>query len=61
MSEITILHLSDLHIKEGDSYARDVVLNALVDSLRNLPVKERKPDLIAVTGDIAYCGKEYGA
>ncbi|MCL6591482.1 MAG: metallophosphoesterase [Firmicutes bacterium] len=60
MNELTILHISDLHIKDGDSYARDVVLKALIDSIAYFKDQKRKPDLIAVTGDIAHSGKEYG-
>jgi len=61
MNGLTILHISDIHIQEGDSYARDVVLKALVDSVRFFKENEnRKPDIIAVTGDIAYSGTEYG-
>lgn len=55
---ITWLHVSDFHIREGDPYERNLVLNALVASVRRLREKEgRKPDLIFATGDIAFSGK----
>jgi formylglycine-generating enzyme required for sulfatase activity/predicted phosphodiesterase len=60
MNEITILHLSDLHIKDGDSYASDVVLKGLIEAIASFKEQGRKPDLIAVTGDIVNSGKEYG-
>ena len=59
MNELTILHLSDLHLKSGE-YDRDVVSKAFLDSLAHLKNQVRKPDLIVVTGDIAYSGTEYG-
>ena len=59
MNELTILHLSDLHLKSGE-YDRDVVFKAFLDSLAHLKNQVRKPDLIVVTGDIAYSGTEYG-
>jgi predicted MPP superfamily phosphohydrolase len=55
---VTWLHISDLHIREGDSYDRDVVFRALVRSVKRF--RERgghKPDLVFATGDIAYSGK----
>ena len=55
---ITWLHISDFHIRGGDPYDRDVVLKALVRSVRDYrETKGRKPDLIFATGDIAYSGK----
>jgi tetratricopeptide (TPR) repeat protein/predicted phosphodiesterase len=55
---VTWLHVSDFHIREGDPYDRNVVLNALVASVRRLRENEgRAPDLIFATGDIAFSGK----
>lgn len=55
---VTWLHISDFHIRGGDPYDRDVVLKALVRSVRDYrETKGRKPDLIFATGDIAYSGK----
>ena len=55
---VTWLHVSDFHIREGDPYDCNVVLNALVSSVRRMREKDgRKPDLIFATGDIAFSGK----
>jgi predicted phosphodiesterase len=53
----TWLHISDFHIRGGDPYDRDVVLKALVRSVKEYRKKGRKPDMIFATGDIAYGGK----
>lgn len=55
---LTWLHISDLHIREGESYDRDVVLRALIKAVDNYRKQGRKADLIFVTGDIADSGKE---
>lgn len=58
------LHISDFHIRGGDSYDRDVVFGALVRSVERLREQEgRRPDLIFATGDIGQSGKleEYAA
>jgi hypothetical protein len=54
---LTWLHVSDFHIRSGDPYDRDVVLQALVQSVRRYRERGRAPDLIFATGDIAYSGK----
>jgi predicted phosphodiesterase len=55
---VTWLHISDLHIREGDPYDRDVVLRSLVRSVRRFRERDdRKPDLLFATGDIAYSGR----
>ena len=56
----TLLHLSDLHIRddEEERFDRNVVLDPLLKRLR----KDRKdgihPELVIVTGDIAFSGRE---
>ena len=54
---LTWLHLSDFHVRAGESYDRDVVLRALVSSVRKLRDDGRRPDLIFATGDIGFSGK----
>ena len=58
---LTWLHISDFHIKTGDSYDRDKVLGALVKSIAHYAENGRSPDLVFATGDIAFSGveKEY--
>lgn len=52
------LHISDLHIKAPDDYQRDRVLNALIESLPALIKRYGQPDILFVTGDIAFSGKD---
>ena len=54
---LTWLHLSDFHVRSDDSYDRDVVLRALVASVRHFRETGRKPDVVFATGDVAYSGK----
>jgi hypothetical protein len=60
---LTWLHISDFHVKSGDSYDRDVVLRALVRAVHEYSKTGLHPDLIFATGDIAHSGKpdEYTA
>lgn len=56
---ITWLHLSDLHFqtKKQSSGDRNIILNALLDDVRTLKESnDLAPDLILVSGDIAYHG-----
>jgi len=62
ISKITILHLSDFHIKEDPGEKKDGFdLGLVTDPLKECLTRDRKagkrPDIIAVTGDIAYAGK----
>jgi 3',5'-cyclic AMP phosphodiesterase CpdA len=54
---LTWLHLSDFHIRMGDSYDRDVVLGALVRAVRRFRERGRSPDVVFATGDVAFSGK----
>jgi formylglycine-generating enzyme required for sulfatase activity/predicted phosphodiesterase len=54
---VTWLHISDFHIRGGDTYESDLVLGSLIRSVRAFYEKGRKPDLIFATGDIAHGGK----
>jgi hypothetical protein len=57
MMNVTWLHVSDFHFRGGDSYDRDVVLRALVQSVKRFRDAGRVPDVIFATGDVAYSGK----
>ncbi|MBW1781289.1 MAG: SUMF1/EgtB/PvdO family nonheme iron enzyme [Deltaproteobacteria bacterium] len=60
MSEITWFHLSDLHFRvgEGHSWDRDIVLRKLLEDVRGCMDSEGlRPDLILVSGDIAFSGR----
>ncbi|MBM3133776.1 MAG: hypothetical protein FJZ89_00490 [Chloroflexi bacterium] len=59
MSTITWLHLSDLHFSASPRHAweENIVLRALLGDLEALRAKENlTPDLILVSGDIAFSG-----
>lgn len=60
MVDMTVswLHVSDFHFKSGDPYDRDVVLGALVRSVKEFRERGRQPDLIFATGDVAHSGQE---
>jgi predicted phosphodiesterase len=55
---VSWLHVSDFHFRRGDSYDRDVVLRALIDSIRRFREEGRRPDMVFATGDVAFSGQE---
>lgn len=55
---VTWLHISDIHLKADEAYDRNVVLSALVRSVRGFREREgRAPDVVFATGDIAHSGQ----
>ncbi len=60
MSDITILHLSDIHfkVKEKQTF-RDDVEEKMTTAIKEHLEDNKAPDFVAVTGDIAFSGKEY--
>jgi formylglycine-generating enzyme required for sulfatase activity/calcineurin-like phosphoesterase family protein len=63
MSEITILHLSDIHFKkkkkEKNKSFRQIVQKRLIEAAASHNQEHGSPDVVAVTGDIAFSGKEH--
>jgi formylglycine-generating enzyme required for sulfatase activity/predicted MPP superfamily phosphohydrolase/energy-coupling factor transporter ATP-binding protein EcfA2 len=63
MSEITILHLSDIHFKkkidEENKTFRQNVQTGLIDAVGAHVEEHGSPDFAAVTGDIAFSGKKH--
>jgi predicted MPP superfamily phosphohydrolase len=51
------LHLSDTHFREDEFWDRRATLLALIANVRELKVKGLAPDMVFVTGDIAWSGK----
>lgn len=53
MPDTIILHMSDLHFSSNEEKKRekDVIMNSLVDALKNLE-EEWRPNIICVSGDI---------
>ena len=59
---IRLLHLSDIHFRAGRTWDSDPVLRALVRFIGKEVQGGRGPDLVAITGDLAFAGTaaEYG-
>jgi len=54
---VRLLHLSDIHFRAGTAWDADPVLRALVGFVRREAGAGLAPDLVAVTGDLAFAGK----
>jgi formylglycine-generating enzyme required for sulfatase activity/predicted MPP superfamily phosphohydrolase/energy-coupling factor transporter ATP-binding protein EcfA2 len=63
MSDILILHLSDIHFKnrekEDNKNFRKDVQKKLLEAVKSFGKKEGVPDVVAITGDIAFSGKAH--
>jgi hypothetical protein len=57
LRQIAWLHVSDIHMQERDSWSQDVVLGALLASVRAQIGAGRTFDFALLTGDLAYSGK----
>jgi predicted MPP superfamily phosphohydrolase len=62
MSEITILHLSDIHFRkkkdDQDITSRKNVQQKLIRAVQEHSEVNKPPDVVAITGDIAFSGKK---
>jgi predicted MPP superfamily phosphohydrolase len=61
MSELTWLHISDLHLRDSEQHRwdEDIVLKALLRDVADCIQHEGlHPDFIVVTGDIAFSGRK---
>lgn len=56
--EIRWLHLSDFHFRQSQSWSQDYVLTSLLKSIRGSLKKLGRPDLLFITGDVAFSGKQ---
>ena len=56
-SSVTWLHISDLHLSDRGAYDQEVILRALVASVKQFRAEGHVPDLIVVTGDIVHSGR----
>jgi formylglycine-generating enzyme required for sulfatase activity/predicted MPP superfamily phosphohydrolase/energy-coupling factor transporter ATP-binding protein EcfA2 len=64
MSKIAILHLSDIHFKrdkndKNKTYRKDIKNKMLAKIKEHIDKNNLDLDFVAVTGDIAFSGKEY--
>ena len=55
---LTILHISDLHIRADLNVDQSVVMTPMIKRIEHDRKKGLKPELIMVTGDIAFKGIE---
>ena len=56
---LTILHISDFHFEPNVQYDQDIIINGLLEKIKEMNKTEWQPDLILCTGDIAYSGKPH--
>jgi predicted phosphodiesterase len=56
-ARLTWLHLSDFHFREKTAWSQDVVLKSLLEDVRARYAGANAPDLLFLTGDIAFSGK----
>jgi hypothetical protein len=58
MAKFQLLHISDLHVKSGEEFDRSVVLEPLIDRVEQDMASGIQPEIVVVTGDVAFSGKE---
>ena len=54
---LTWLHLSDFHLREETGWSQDLVLNSMLEDIRTRYSGANAPDLLFLTGDLAFSGK----
>lgn len=58
MSRFQILHISDLHVSTKDENDQRVVLDPLLDRVRKDRDQDLQPEMVVITGDLAWSGKK---
>lgn len=56
MSNITFLHVSDLHFQAGTEFDRKIVIDALLKDIRKLRAEGYSFDAVLFTGDLVMAG-----
>lgn len=56
--QFQLIHISDLHIRQKDDFDRSVVLDPLIRRSKEDLKKGFTPEIVVVTGDIAFSGKK---
>jgi predicted MPP superfamily phosphohydrolase len=56
--QFQLIHISDLHISQEDDFDRSVVLDPLIGRTKEDLKKGFTPEIVVVTGDIAFSGKK---
>jgi hypothetical protein len=52
------LHLSDFHLRVSTGWSQDTVLSTMLSDIRSRYEGGEHPDLVFLTGDVAFSGKE---
>ncbi len=55
---LKILHISDLFINSRDKFDRYTILSSLIDELVSNKQKGINPEIIIVTGNVAFSGQK---
>ena len=55
---IRLLHLSDIHFQAGSTWDSKPVLRELTDWVGKEADEGMSPDLVVITGDLAFSGKQ---
>src|SRR3972149_9474807 len=58
MTKLGWLHLSDVHMQKDDEFDRGVVIDSLVEDIRNRCQEGLQPEFIVFSGDVAYHGRD---
>jgi predicted MPP superfamily phosphohydrolase len=58
IAKFQLLHISDLHVKSGQEFDRSVVLDPLIDRVEQDIADGIQPEIVVVTGDVGFSGKE---
>lgn len=56
-TDISWLHFSDFHLREKVKWSQDVVLKSLLEDVQERHSGTKSPDLLFITGDVAFSGK----
>ena len=54
---VRLLHLSDIHFRAGKTWDSDPVLRGLARFIEDEVAAGFAPDLVAITGDLAFSGR----
>ncbi len=58
MTKLGWLHLSDVHMQKDDEFNRGVVIDSLIEDIRNRCQEGLQPEFIVFSGDVAYHGRD---
>lgn len=59
MRPVVWLHISDLHLRESQAWAQDIVLSAMCKDIERRRAEVGAIDFVLATGDLAFAGKAH--